>query len=278
MAGSILAEALAQCEHVKALISLASEASEKLSSANAVDKNQVVTNQLQDASQQLAAMIQSLRIESRERSMVDHQLAAALEQEEGSRNAALHDDLTGLPNRVLFNDRLQHGIAQAKRHRWTLAVMFIDLDDFKAINDTYGHEAGDAVLQTVATRLRRGTRDDDTFSRYGGDEFVYLLNQVREEKDITMIAAKILRTIQSPCNVNVRDAVVHPCMKASIGISIFPRDGATPSALLRGADAAMYRAKENQCGYAFARPAPATYVRPRTDGNANGDIACLDAT
>jgi diguanylate cyclase (GGDEF)-like protein len=275
VAGNVLTEALAQSVRIKALIGLATDG---LSLGNAPDKNLAVTHQLQDASQQLAAMIQSLRIESRERNMVDHQLAAALEQEEGSRNAALHDDLTGLPNRVLFHDRLQHGIAQATRHRWILAVMFIDLDDFKAINDTYGHEAGDSVLQTVATRLRRSTRDDDTFSRYGGDEFVYLLNQVREEKDIAMIAAKILKTIQSPCDVKVRDAVIHPCMQASIGISVFPRDGVTPGALIRGADAAMYRAKENQCGYAFAGPAPATYVRPRTDGNATGDIACLDAT
>ncbi len=275
MAGNVLTEALAQSVQIKALLGLATDS---LSSGNAPDKNQAVATQLQDASQQLAAMIQSLRIESRERNMVNHQLAAALEQEEGSRNAALHDDLTGLPNRVLFHDRLQHGIAQAKRHRWILAVMFIDLDDFKAINDTYGHEAGDSVLLTIATRLRRSTRDDDTFSRYGGDEFVYLLNQVREEKDITMIAAKILKTIQSPCDVKVRDGVIHPCMRASIGISVFPRDGVTPGALIRGADAAMYTAKENQCGYAFAGPAPAAYVRPRTDGKANGDIACLDAT
>src|SRR6202044_3678914 len=111
----------------------------------------------------------------RDRTLVDHQLAAAVEQVEGSRNAALHDSLTGLPNRVLFRDRLEHGIAQAKRHRWILAVMFVDMDNFKSINDTYGHEAGDAVLQTVAKRLAHNARVDDTVSRYGGDEFLYLL-------------------------------------------------------------------------------------------------------
>src|SRR6202044_2544115 len=123
----------------------------------------------------------------RDRTLVDHQLAAAVEQVEGSRNAALHDSLTGLPNRVLFNDRLEHGIAQAKRHRWILAVMFVDLDNFKSINDTYGHQAGDAVLQTVAVRLKHNTRNDDTVSRYGGDEFLYLLTHMREQKDIEMI-------------------------------------------------------------------------------------------
>jgi diguanylate cyclase (GGDEF)-like protein len=154
---------------------------------------------------------------------------------------------------VLFNDRLQHGIAQAKRHRRILAVMFVDLDNFKTINDTYGHEAGDAVLQTVATRLRHNTRDADTVSRYGGDEFLYLLNQIREESDISMIAAKILKAIQTPCNVNVRDVIANPCMKASIGISVFPRDGDTASALIERADEAMYQAKKSETGYIFAR-------------------------
>jgi diguanylate cyclase (GGDEF)-like protein len=210
-------------------------------------------------------VIQSLRIEIRARKMVDHQLAAAVEQEEGSRNAALHDNLTSLPNRVLFRDRLQHGIAQAKRHHRILAVMFIDLDNFKTINDTYGHEAGDAVLQTVATRLKHNTRDADTVSRYGGDEFLYVLNQVRDENDIAMIASKILSAIQAPCTLNVRDVVVNPSMKASIGISVFPADGLTASALIKSADQAMYQAKESKAGYAFVRQESEPYVRSRTD-------------
>src|SRR6202142_525439 len=138
---------------------------------SALDKNEAVIRQLQGASEKLTAVNQALQIEIRDRTMVDHQLAAAVEQEEGSRSAALHDKLTALPNRVLFKDRLEHGIAQAKRHRWILAVMFVDLDNFKSINDTYGHQAGDAVLQAVATRLKQSTRREDTVSRYGGDEF-----------------------------------------------------------------------------------------------------------
>jgi diguanylate cyclase len=220
---------------------------------NVFDDNEVVKRQLLDASKELTGVIQSLRIEIKDRNMVDLQLAAALEQEEGSRTASLHDSLTGLPNRVLFKDRLQHGIAQAKRHRWTLAVMFVDLDNFKTVNDTYGHEVGDVVLQTVATRLRRNTRDADTVSRYGGDEFLYLLNRIRDENDIAMIAAKILKVIRAPCRVNIRDVIANPCMEASIGISVFPRDGDTARSLIESADKAMYGAKENKSGYVFAQ-------------------------
>jgi diguanylate cyclase (GGDEF)-like protein len=219
----------------------------------AFDTNEAVIRKLLEAAEEQVAVNQTLQNVIRDRTMVDHQLNAAVEQEEGSRNAALHDNLTGLPNRVLFKDRLQHGIAQATRHRWMLAVMFVDLDNFKTINDTYGHQVGDAVLQTVATRLRHSTRNEDTVSRYGGDEFLYLLTQLREPKDIAMIAEKILKAIQAPCNVNVRDTIVNPGLEASIGISVFPTDGATADALIKSADEAMYRAKENETGYAFAQ-------------------------
>jgi diguanylate cyclase len=265
--GRFLIEVLGQTEHIQQLVRQSAEElfsvnagtrhepanGDAISSARvAFDNYEAIARQLQDASKTLTAVIQSLRIEIRDRDMVDHQLAAAIEQEEGSRNAALHDHLTGLPNRVLFRDRLEHGIAQATRHRWMLAVMFIDLDNFKTINDTYGHEAGDAVLQTVATRLRHSTRDADTVSRYGGDEFLYLLNQIREENDISMIAAKILKTIRAIRNVVMPAVMDNPSVSASIGISVFPRDGATASALIRSADEAMYEAKMHKSGYAFA--------------------------
>jgi diguanylate cyclase len=266
--GKLLTQVLGQSQHVNELIK---QSAKELSSVNtgikhelanrdplpgveiALDKNEAVRRKLQDASEKLTAVNQALADEVRERTMVDHQLAAAMEQEEGARNAALHDNLTGLPHRALFNDRLEHGIAQAKRHRWILAVMFVDLDKFKSINDTYGHQAGDAVLQTIAKRLKLNTRAEDTISRYGGDEFLYLLTQIHEQKDIAMIAVKILKAIQAPCNVSVRDVIVNPCLEASIGISIFPKDGATANALIERADQAMYGAKENKSGYAFAQ-------------------------
>src|ERR1700722_19687500 len=218
-----------------------------------LDKNEAVTSKLQDASEGLMEVNQALQIAIRDRTMVDHQLAAAVEQEKGSRNAALHDNLTGLPNRMLFNDRLEHGIAQAKRHRWILAVMFVDLNDFKSINDTYGHHAGDAVLQIVATRLTHNARKDDTVSRYGGDEFLYLLTPLHEQKDIAMIAAKILKAIHAPCDVRVGDVMVNLCLEASIGISVFPKDGANVAALIKRADEAMYGAKESKSGFGFAQ-------------------------
>jgi GGDEF domain-containing protein len=186
MAGSLLSQVLGQSERIHDLIK---RSADELSSINsdvvresanrdplmdangALDKNEAVRRLLQEASTGMTAVNQTLEIEIRGRKMVDHQLAAAVEQEEGARNAALHDHLTGLPNRLLFKDRLDHGIAQAKRHGWSLAVMFVDLDNFKSINDTYGHEAGDVVLQTVAKRLAHNARTDDTVSRYGGTNF-----------------------------------------------------------------------------------------------------------
>ena len=268
MSGKVLTQVLGQSEYIHEQIK---QSAEELSSVNtgikhelanndplpgvksALDKNEAVTSKLQDASEGLTAVNQALQIEIRDRTMVDHQLAAAVEQEEGSRNAALHDNLTGLPNRMLFKDRLEHGLAQAKRHRWILAVMFVDLDDFKSINDTYGHHAGDAVLQTVATRLAHNARNDDTVSRYGGDEFLYLLTPLHEQKDIAMIAAKILKAIHAPCDVRVGDVIVNLCLEASIGISVFPKDGDSAAELINRADEAMYGAKENKSGFAFAQ-------------------------
>jgi diguanylate cyclase len=263
-----LTPALGQSEHIHELIkqsadeltSVNSGIKDELASSDLLprikivfDTNEAVRRKLLEAAEQLMTVNQALQNEIRDRTLIEYQLHAAVEQEEGSRNAALHDSLTGLPNRVLFKDRLQHGIAQAQRHQWVLAVMFVDLDNFKTINDTHGHQVGDAVLQTVAVRLKQNTRNEDTVSRYGGDEFLYLLTQLREQRDIAMIAAKILKAIQAPCNVNVRDIVVNPALEASIGISVFPTDGATADALIKSADEAMYRAKESKSGYAFAQ-------------------------
>jgi diguanylate cyclase (GGDEF)-like protein len=219
----------------------------------AIKKSESVQRTVQEALEKLTVVNRALESEVRERDMVDHQMAAAIEQEEGARYAALHDVLTGLPNRALFNDRLEHGIAQAKRHGWTLAMMFVDLDQFKRINDTYGHDAGDVVLQTTAQRLKESTRGDDTVSRQGGDEFLYLLTEIHDEKDIAMIAEKVIQTIQVPCNVRIRGLNINPSIGASIGISMFPKNGTTADTLIRRADEAMYRAKQNKCRYLFAQ-------------------------
>ena len=276
MPGKFLTQALAQCEHIQALIK---QSAEELSSAHsaveqglanvdppqgvksALDKNEAATKNLHVACERLRALGQALQTEIRDRTMVDHQLAAAVEQEEGSRHAALHDHLTGLPNRVLFKDRLEHALAHAKRHQWILAVMFVDLDNFKSINDTYGHQAGDAVLQTVAVRLAHNTRSDDTVSRYGGDEFLCLVTSLHEPEDAERIAANILDAIRAPCDIRVADVIVSVRLEASIGISIFPKDGASAAALITRADEAMYGAKERQSGVAFAFEEDSIHIR-----------------
>lgn len=218
----------------------------------ALGRNVALAARVQAASAELSSVNRALQGEIRDRDMVDHQFAASEEQEQASRRAAFHDALTGLPNRALFNDRLEHGFEQAQRHGWSLAVMFMDLDDFKIINDTHGHAAGDSVLQAIAHRLTENARGEDTVSRLGGDEFLYLLTGIRDESKIGMIADKIIRAIQAPCKFKLRDVEIQASVGASIGISIFPRNGNSVAALIKSADAAMYRAKQAGSGYAFA--------------------------
>jgi two-component system, cell cycle response regulator len=153
----------------------------------------------------------------------------------------LHDSTTGLPNRDLFDDRLTHAIALAKRHTWMLAVMFLDLDRFKCINDTHGHAVGDGVLKEVAKRLLQHTRDEDTVCRNGGDEFLYLSMNPQGSENIERIAGALLKTIGRPIDMGDLQLVV----KASIGIAVYPENGITGEQLIRNADTAMYRAKKD---------------------------------
>ncbi len=153
--------------------------------------------------------------------------------------ASQHDALTDTPNRALMLDRLQNAIAMARRHQALLAVLFIDLDHFKSINDTLGHAAGDDVLQLVAQRLQSVVRDSDTVSRYGGDEFVVLLPEVAQPGDAALIAVKMLAALGEACHAGGQE--LH--LSASIGIAIYPAHGEDGDTLLRRADTAMYRSK-----------------------------------
>jgi diguanylate cyclase (GGDEF)-like protein len=220
---------------------------------SALQKTETIENKVQECAEELTAVNQALEEEVGERERLEHQLIAVQEQEEAARHAAFHDPLTALPNRILFNDRLEHGLSQAKRHGWMLAVMFIDLDDFKSINDAYGHVVGDKVLQAIAARLKHVTREDDTVSRHGGDEFLYLLLEIRSEADVVMVAGKIIETVSQPCEVSVNNVTISPTIRPSIGIALFPKDGTSADALVKNADKAMYRAKRAGTGYAFAR-------------------------
>lgn len=219
---------------------------------NALEKSEAVESKVQDASETLALVNRALKDEVNERHVLDAQLATVTRQGDEALHASLHDPLTGLPNRTLFKDRLEHGLAVANRNGFDFAVMFLDLDDFKKINDSYGHDVGDLVLQMIAGRLKETTRDDDTVCRLGGDEFLFLLMNTESEQDIAIVAEKIIKAVQAPCDIRVRDISTSLSINPSIGISIFPKDGTTSEALLDVADKAMYRAKRHKHGYSFA--------------------------
>ena len=160
-------------------------------------------------------------------------------KDEQIRHHAYHDPLTGLPNRLLLQDRLDHAIEVAKRERSQLAVMFIDLDRFKVVNDSLGHDAGDALLIQVTQRLKDGLRRSDTISRLGGDEFVVILTGFSSGAEVADVADKIIASIGCPIEVKGHKVSVG----ASIGVGLFPQDGEEGAILLRNADTAMYRAK-----------------------------------
>ncbi|HJT16621.1 MAG TPA: diguanylate cyclase, partial [Thermoanaerobaculia bacterium] len=154
---------------------------------------------------------------------------------------AYHDVLTRLPNRKLFTDRLTQNLTHARRSGKPLAVMFVDLDHFKSINDTLGHTAGDDLLLEMARRLRGCVREEDTVARLGGDEFTIVLSELRHPEDAVTVAEKIIAAVQKPLAVGEMSIEV----SASIGIALYPVDGNDPESLLRNADSAMYRAKES---------------------------------
>lgn len=151
------------------------------------------------------------------------------------------DILTGLPNRLLLNDRLMQQIRETERHRHRMAVMFIDLDRFKLINDSLGHGSGDELLRHISERLTKCVRSNDTVARLGGDEFIIVISDIERSNDAAAVARKILRALKSPISLNERDIHISP----SIGISMYPGDGKDPDVLLKHADTAMYRAKNS---------------------------------
>lgn len=176
-------------------------------------------------------------------------LSKSQAKEEETRQITLHDALTGLPNRVLFEQRLEHGLIQAKRRSWKLAVLFIDIDKFKSINDSYGHDLGDKVLLMVANRLQSSVREEDMVCRWGGDEFVCLLLDVKQEADITRLAEKMVNRISEACEFNGTVLSIRP----SIGIAIYPADGETAEILFKNADMAMYKAKGTEKRFVLFR-------------------------
>jgi diguanylate cyclase (GGDEF)-like protein/PAS domain S-box-containing protein len=160
--------------------------------------------------------------------------------EEQIKHLAYHDALTTLPNRLLFKDRVSVAISQAQRHEARVAVLFLDLDRFKVINDSLGHNIGDQLLQAVAARVQSCVRDSDTVARLGGDEFTLLLPELTHAEDAALVAQKILEAVRYPFHIEGREFYI----TTSIGISIFPEDGVDAETLIKSADTAMYQAKE----------------------------------
>ena len=177
-----------------------------------------------------------------EREALRTALVGARRTREELRILAYHDNLTGLPNRSLLHDRLGVAITHARRQATRLAVLFLDLDDFKAVNDSFGHGFGDRLLVELAGRIRASVRAGDTVARFGGDEFVVLLDEVGGTADAAHVAAKVLEALRAPFRLDGRKVTV----AASVGMSLFPDDGASGDELLRQADAAMYRDKQDE--------------------------------
>lgn len=261
--GKSLEKVLDQSTHVEGLVE---EAASELSAVNetlkqevaeakpppalegALDKSEAAEAKVLDASEKLGVVNEALKAEVSDRLELEQELAEVAKQGDLDRHAALHDPLTELPNRVLFLDRLEQALAQARRQQWSIAVMFADLDGFKAINDTHGHEAGDAVLRTVGSRLKEACRADDTVSRHGGDEFLCLQLDVGDDRSLEIVVRKLIDHIEAPIAFSALSHVV----RVSVGIAVFPRDGANATELISSADKAMYVAKKQKCGFVFS--------------------------
>jgi diguanylate cyclase (GGDEF)-like protein len=256
-----LEQALEQSHDVKAKVEACAiaDGATTLPADKALQDSQVVEATVQECADDLDEVTATLargiadikQVEvalTRSRAALVEAETALLTAQEDERHAtlrALHDSATGLPNRVLFDDRLAQGISLAERHGWILAVMFLDLDRFKNINDDHGHAAGDLVLREIASRLSQYARDEDTVCRNGGDEFLYLLVNPKGRTDVERKAVAVLGDIAQAIAVGGRDLIV----RASIGIAMYPGDGTTADQLVRNADTAMYRAKNGACGY-----------------------------
>ena len=161
---------------------------------------------------------------------------------------ATHDFLTGLPNRVLLQDRITQALALAKRQQSMLAVLSLDIDDFKKVNDTYGHREGDRLLVEIASRMKGTLRDEDTVARFGGDEFIALIPEISSESQMKIVADRLLAAMKQPLRLG-SETTTPAC---SMGIALYPAHGATPDALVNNSDRALYAAKRRgkNC-YAF---------------------------
>ena len=231
------ATALRQVDSMLIIIEHVSDAYEtQQAQAMQLRENDLLKSLLEDKkaeqAQKIASRETELEQEISERRALEKQLT----------HLAFHDALTGLPNRSLFTDRLQRAIAEAERKKESVVVMFIDLDDFKKVNDSFGHQVGDKVIQGAALRLKKCLRDIDSIARLGGDEFTLLVPHIGDREDIEIIASRLIESLDDPIVVEGTEFR----MSISIGISVFPNDANNEDSLLRNADTAMYFAKHTR--------------------------------
>jgi len=221
---------------------------------DAIAQNEAVEEKVAECGEELASINETLAAVISERHVLTAALgvaATALAESQAAEakaaHAAMHDAITGLPNLTLFGDRLANALLQAKRHQRLLAVMFIDLDAFKAVNDQHGHDVGDALLKEIGKRLATTARAGDTVCRRSGDEFLILLPDLKSAAHSQKLAAKFRFAVAA-----ASEAIpgIEP-ISASIGVAFYPEHGRTPAALLASADSAMYAAKKIDAGVAI---------------------------
>ena len=220
----------------------------------AIAENEVIEGRVQECVDELAAvnrsLIEEIGVRKYLHTALDVSNAALAESqalEAASAHKALHDETTGLPNLTLFNDRLGIALRQAERHQRSFAVMFIDLNKFKRINDTHGHDVGDSVLCVIAQRLQALVRGGDTVARRSGDEFLFLMLDIKDATSVINLAIKINTNLALAYTIS--DETLF--LSASIGIAIYPAHGTSATDMLKNADTAMYVAKQSPNGYAL---------------------------
>lgn len=232
-----LADRINALKREKELAQAEALASQQRALADLKKHEEELEKRVEARTNELHALADTLRDEIRKKETIEIQLR---ENEQQMRHLAHHDALTGLPNRMSLQERLTMAIQQAQRNGCCVALLMIDLDNFKQINDSWGHSAGDAVLCTVARRLQAMVRNVDTVARIGGDEFVVVLSDIESDADALLVAEKILLALSEPVSAFGATYQTSP----SIGISLFPRDGANLDELLKRADTAAYQAKK----------------------------------
>jgi diguanylate cyclase (GGDEF)-like protein len=242
-----LADRIAMLRRERAAAEAEAHASQERLVEGLRESERLLESRVAERTEELETANRSLQAEVAERQKAE---ALLKESEERMRHQAQHDPLTGLPNRLLLRDRLVQATARAKRDRTTFAVLLVDLDHFKAVNDSLGHDVGDLLLVEVSQRLAACTRERDTIARLGGDEFVLVLEGLAAPEDSALVARKVVEALSSPFPIAGELLRTGP----SIGISLYPTDGQDPDFLLKFADIAMYRAKAaGRNGYRFYR-------------------------